>query len=184
MTCGGYNVLDVAGSSRPQAPALERALWYQYYFHGERGRAGLERYRRELALELWREWSPSRPIASSDFDAAAVSFDNPDFVDVVIHSYRHRFGLAPGADEYEDDERLLATQPAVPVPAIVLDPTQDPMVRPRRREEHAAHFSSLLDHRLIASGHNQSFDAPDDVARAVLDLHRHLMTDPTDPMVR
>jgi len=174
VALGGYSIQDIAASAEPTVPLDESRDWYQYYFHSERGRAGLTRYRRELAAQLWREWSPTRPIAAADFERAAPSFDNPDFVDVVIHSYRHRFGLAPGAPEYAVDERFLAGLPTIGVPAIVLDPSEDPALHPRPRELHATHFRSLIDYRQIASGHNQPFDAPAQVTRAMRDLHTSL----------
>jgi pimeloyl-ACP methyl ester carboxylesterase len=174
VALGGCSIQDIAASAEPSPPLDESRDWYQYYFHSERGRAGLKRYRRELAAQLWREWSPERPIADADFEQTAPSFDNPDFVDVVIHSYRHRFGLVPGAEQYEEDERFLAAHPAVDVPAIVLDPTEDPALNPRPREQHAAWFPRLLDYRQIPSGHNQPFDAPAEVALAVHDLHAFL----------
>jgi pimeloyl-ACP methyl ester carboxylesterase len=174
VALGGYSIQDIAASTEPTPPLDESRDWYQYYFHSERGRAGLTRYRRELAAQLWREWSPTRPIADAEFARTAPSFDNPDFVDVVIHSYRHRFGLEPGAEEYEDDERFLAGLPTVDVPAIVLDPTEDPALHPRPREQHASRFPRLVDYRQIPSGHNQPFDAPAQVALAVRDLHTFL----------
>jgi pimeloyl-ACP methyl ester carboxylesterase len=177
VALGGYSIQDIAASTEPTRPLDESRDWYQYYFHSQRGQAGLTRYRRELTAQLWREWSPARPIVDADFERTAPSFENPDFVDVVIHSYRHRFGLVPGAEEYEADERLLAGLPTVDVPAIVLDPTEDPALNPRTRAEHAARFPRLLDYRQISSGHNQPFDAPTEVALAVCDLHAFL--DPT-----
>lgn len=174
VALGGYSIQDIAASAEPSPPRDESADWYQYYFHGERGRAGLTRYRRELANQLWREWSPARAITAADFERVAPSFDNPDFVEVVIHSYRHRFGLVPGAPQYEDDERFLAGLPTVDVPAIVLDPTEDPALKPRSREQHVACFPQLLDYRRIASGHNQPFDAPAEVVRAVRELQAFL----------
>jgi pimeloyl-ACP methyl ester carboxylesterase len=174
VALGGYSIQDIAASTEPTPPLDESRDWYQYYFHSRRGRAGLTRYRRELAVQLWREWSPTRPIGEADFERTAPSFDNPDFVDVVIHSYRHRFGLVPGAEEYEDDERFLAGLPTVEVPAIVLDPTEDPALHPRPRKQHVARFPRILDYRRILSGHNQPFDAPTEVALAVRDLHAFL----------
>jgi pimeloyl-ACP methyl ester carboxylesterase len=176
VALGGWSIQDIAASAEPTTPLEESRDWYQYYFHSERGRAGLARYRWELAAQLWREWSPSRPIADADFERTAPSFDNPDFVEVVIHSYRHRFGLVPGAEEYKEDERFLAGLPIVDVPAIVLDPIEDPALNPRPREQHAARFPRLLDYRQISSGHNQPFDAPAEVALAVRDLHAFLRT--------
>ena len=140
-------------------------------FHGERGRAGLARYRRELTAQLWREWAPGRRFPAEDFDRAALSFDNPDFVDVVIHSYRHRYGLAPGDPVYGEIERQLAAQPQVSVPTIVLDPTEDPMVMPQSVQAHRERFTRLIDHRLVSSGHDMPHDSPDAVVKAVLDLH-------------
>jgi pimeloyl-ACP methyl ester carboxylesterase len=174
VALGGCSIQDIAGSIEPASPLQESRDWYQYYFHSERGRIGLTRNRRELAAQLWREWSPARPVDAMDFEQAARSFDNPDFVEVAIHSYRHRFGLVPGAPQYEDDERFLAGHPSIDRPAIVLDPTQDPALLPRLREEHAEWFPQLVGYRRIASGHNQPLDAPAEVARAVQDVRAHL----------
>ncbi|WP_345751396.1 alpha/beta fold hydrolase [Microbacterium rhizophilus] len=170
VALGGYTIQDIAAAGEPGVPADERLAWYQYYFHGERGRAGLTRHRRALALQLWREWSPTREIDPAEFDRTAPAFDNPDFVDVVIHSYRHRYGLAEGAPEYAADEARLAALPPVAVPAMVLDPVDDPMIVPQGRAHHERHFADLRDHRLVPGGHNQPFDAPAEVAAAVLDL--------------
>ncbi|WIB79170.1 alpha/beta hydrolase [Curtobacterium sp. MCPF17_002] len=175
VALGGYSVQDIAAAAEPTDPLDESRDWYQYYFHGERGRRGLTRHRREIAEQLWREWSPTRPVDERAFALTAPSFENPDFVEVVIHSYRHRFGLAPGAAVYEADERLLAGLPAVDVPTIVLDPTEDPALHPRTRQRHEQHFTQLLDHRLVASGHNQPADAPAEVVRAVRDVHARLV---------
>jgi pimeloyl-ACP methyl ester carboxylesterase len=90
VSCGGYNIQDIAASATPRPPDEEHRYWYQYYFHGERGRAGLTKYRRELCKLLWQLWSPSWKFDDATFERTAASFDNPDFVDVVIQSYRHR----------------------------------------------------------------------------------------------
>ena len=111
VTVNGYNIQDIAGSVKPVAPAQEHRFWYQYYFHTERGRAGLEQNRRSLARYIWRIWSPHWAFDDSTFERSAVSFDNPDFVDVTIQSYRHRFGYAPGDPALEPIE-LQARRPA------------------------------------------------------------------------
>ncbi|HEX9231139.1 MAG TPA: hypothetical protein VF869_04470, partial [Jatrophihabitantaceae bacterium] len=171
VAVGGYEIQDIAGFAEPALPLEESRAWYQYYFHGERGRAGLARYRRELTAQLWREWAPGRPFPAEDFDRAALSFDNPDFVDVVIHSYRHRYGLAPGDPVYGEIEQQLAAQPQVTVATIVLDPREDPMVMPQSIQAHSERFTHLIDHRLVSSGHDMPHDNPDAVVKAVLDLH-------------
>jgi pimeloyl-ACP methyl ester carboxylesterase len=168
VTCGGYNVLDVAGSATPQHPDVEHRLWYQWYFHGERGRAGLEANRRPFCRLLWQLWSPSWRFTDEEFERTAVSFDNPDFVDVVIHSYRHRFGLVPGDPDAEDVEVGLAARPPIRVPTIALE-GGDNGVQPagaasRQRER----FVGRYEVRAVPGvGHDVPQEAPDAFADAV-----------------
>jgi pimeloyl-ACP methyl ester carboxylesterase len=171
VSCGGYNIQDIAGSMRPQTPEQEAAYWYQYYFHGERGRAGLERNRRDLCRLLWRQWSPSWRFDDATYERTAVSFDNPDFVDVVIQSYRHRYGLAPGDPALEDIERRLAARPPITVPAIVLHGVDNGVSHPATSERHQRFFKGAYERRLIPGvGHNVPQEAPREFAAAVLAL--------------
>jgi pimeloyl-ACP methyl ester carboxylesterase len=174
VTVGGYNVHDiVAMSTIPDLPAVERRNWYQWYFHSERGRAGLARHRRELTRQLWQEWSPSWTIAEGVFAATATSFDNPDFVATVVHSYRHRYGLVPGDPAYEADEQAIARQPAITVPTIVIDATEDPLDPPRPRSVHAERFRALVGYRRLATGHDVPQEDPAGFAEAISAVHRH-----------
>ena len=164
----GYNLQDIPGSVRPQSPENEHRFWYQYYFHGERGRAGLAKNRREFCKLLWRLWSPNWRFDDATFERSAVSFDNPDFVDVVIHSYRHRFGLVPGDPTVEASEQLLAAQPKITVPTIVLDGSGDGVMAPEGAARHAVFFSGPYERRVIpAVGHNLPQEAPAEFAAAV-----------------
>jgi pimeloyl-ACP methyl ester carboxylesterase len=172
VTGNGYLLQDIAGSREPSAPRLERKHWYQYYLHGERGRAGLEEHRAELARLLWEEWSPTWRFTDEDFEATRRAFDNPDFVDVVVHSYRHRYGLAAGDPAYDDTERRIAELPAITVPTIVLDGEHDTVSPARSRSEHEPGFTALVDHRVVDAGHNLPQEAPEEFARAILDLCR------------
>jgi len=171
VAIGGYEIQDIASFARPEPPLQESRAWYQYYFHAERGRAGLATYRRELTAQLWREWAPGRPFSAEAFDRTAASFDNPDFVEIVIHSYRHRYGFASGDPAYQADEDALARRPVIAVPTIILDPTEDPMVEPQPVEVHRERFSHLVDVRRVASGHDMPSHEPDSVTAAVFDLH-------------
>src|SRR4029077_13374333 len=140
VSCGGYNVQDIAGSARPAPPENEYRHWYQYYFHGERGRAGLAQNRRELCRLLWRLWSPNWRFDDATFERTAVSFDNPDFVDVVIHSYRHRYRNAPGDPRFDVIEHRLAERPPIVVPSIILHGADDGVDRAHRTESHLSLF--------------------------------------------
>jgi len=168
---GGYNIQDIPGSIKPQTPEHELRLWYQYYFHSERGRAGLEQNRYELCRLLWQLWSPNWRFDEATYDRTAASFNNPDFVPVVIHSYRHRFGLAPGDPAVEDTERRLTAQPPITVPTIVLHGSNNGVTPVASSEHHDRFFPAAYERRVIpAAGHNLPQEAPRDFAAAVLSV--------------
>lgn len=167
----GYNIQHIPSANTPQLPELEMQLWYQYYFHGERGREGLRLYRRELCQLLWRLWSPSWRFDAATYQQTAASFDNPDFVEVVIHSYRHRFGLVSGAPAYEATERRLTGLPRITVPTIVLHGSDNGVLPAAGSEEHHRFFGSAYERRLLPEvGHNLPQEAPITFAAAVLAL--------------
>ena len=172
VTVGGYNVHDIAAmSTTPAHPAEESRNWYQWYFHSERGRRGLERHRGELAHQLWREWSPSWDIPDGAFERTAPSFDNPDFVATVVHSYRHRYGLVPGDPAHDELEATIAGQRPIIVPTVVIDATADPMDAPASEREHRAHFPTLVRHARVAAGHGVPQEHPSSFVDAIRTLH-------------
>jgi pimeloyl-ACP methyl ester carboxylesterase len=125
VSVNGYLIQDISAANTPLRPDLEAGFWYFYYFLTERGRAGLTANRRDIAKVLWTRNSPDWQFDDATLDRAAAAFDNPDYVDVVLHSYRLRLGAAPGAGMYERVEKELATQPVISVPAVTLDGTAD-----------------------------------------------------------
>jgi pimeloyl-ACP methyl ester carboxylesterase len=168
-----YNIQNIAHAVEPASPAEEAAFWYQYYFHSERGRRGLANNRREIARLLWRTWSPKWAFDDATFDRTASAFDNPDFVDVVIHSYRHRYGLAPSAGDprYDEIEIALAAQPPIAVPAITIDGDTDG-VNPGTAH-HAKKFTGPHEHRVFkGAGHNLPQERPKEWAQAVIDARK------------
>ena len=171
VSANGYNIQDIAGSVVPAPPQQEHRLWYQYYFHTERGRAGLQTNRRELCKLLWQLWSPNWKFDDATYARTADSFDNPDFVDVVIHSYRHRFGYAPGDPAYDIFERQLAERPPITVPTIVLHGEGDGIARSSSSASQSRFFTGSYQYRLIpVIGHNVPQEAPKETAAAVLEL--------------
>jgi pimeloyl-ACP methyl ester carboxylesterase len=171
VTINGYAIQDIAASGHPAPAAQEHRYWYQWYFHAERGRAGLEQNRRDVARLLWRLWSPNWQFDDATFDATAVSFDNPDFVDVTIQSYRHRYGNAPGDPEFDAIEEQLAAQPSISVPTIVLHGETDGVGPVGGSANHARHFTARYERRVVPiAGHFLSREAPDTVVQAVRDL--------------
>lgn len=167
----GYKIQDIAGEGQPAVPEIEHRLWYQHYFHSERGRLGLELRRREFCRLLWRLWSPEWQFEDAVYARSAPSFDNPDFVEVVIHSYRHRHGLASGDLAFEPLERKLACQPPVTVPAVILEGDSDGIYTPGKGERHALYFKGGYEQRVLSGiGHNVPQEAPEAFADAVLAL--------------
>ena len=175
VSFNSYNIQNIAQGMQPEKAENEHRYWYQYYFHNERGRAGLEKDRRGITRLLWKLWSPTWTFDDSTFERSAAAFDHPDFVDVVVHSYRHRFGLVPGDPAYDYIERQLAAQPPIAVPTITFDGIDDGVREPADASAHAAKFTGQRSHRLVPGvGHNMPQEAPRLFADAVLELTPNL----------
>ena len=171
VSFNSYNIQNIAKAMVPDTPANEHSLWYQYYFHSERGRAGLAKDRRGVTRLLWKLWSPTWAFDDATFERSAVAFDNADFVDVVIQSYRHRFALAEGDPAYADIERRLAAQPPITVPCITFDGIDDGVRPPAEASAHAARFTGPRSHRWVPGvGHNMPQEVPRTFAEAVREL--------------
>jgi pimeloyl-ACP methyl ester carboxylesterase len=170
VSVSGYLIGSQAANATPLLPAAELSWWYQFYFSTERGRAGYDKYRRQFAELIWHTASPRWDFDDATFARSAPSFDNADHVDIVIHNYRWRLGVAAGESEYDDLERQLATGPVITVPTITLEgdangaPHPDPSA-------YATKFSGEYEHRTISGGvgHNLPQEAPDQFVKAIID---------------
>ncbi len=172
VSYNSYNIHNIATAMVPDTPENEHRLWYQYYLQTERARAALKKDPKPLCKLLWRQWSPTWAFDDASFAQTASSFANPDFADVVIHSYRARFGLAPGDPELDDVEAQLARQPPITVPAVTLDGSADG-IRPSGTATQASHFTGWHEHRVIAdAGHNVPQEKPHDFVDAVLSVKK------------
>ncbi len=171
VTIGGYNVQDTLAPPRPAAAEDERGYWYQWYFNTERGRLGLEANRRDICRLLWREWSPGWRFDDATFERTAVAFDNPDFVPVVIHSYRHRHRNAPGDPRFDAIERRLADRPRIEAASVILHGRDDGVDRPRKSERHLGLFPDGTERRVVPdAGHFLPREQPGAVVEALRSL--------------
>jgi len=174
VSVSGYLIGSRAANRRPLPPKAELEWWYQYYFATDRGRAGYEKYRYDFARLIWQTASPTWHFDDATFDRTAKAFDNPDHVDLVIHNYRWRLGLAEGEPKYDDLERRLAPGPVITVPTITLEgdangaPHPDPAA-------YAKKFTGKYTHRLLSGGigHNLPQEAPQAFAKAVIEVDRY-----------
>jgi pimeloyl-ACP methyl ester carboxylesterase len=171
VTVNGYNIQNIAAAMQPAAADKEYRMWYQYYLHGERGRAGLTENRREFCRLLWSLWSPTWRFDDDTYARSAAAFDNPDFVDVVVHSYRHRFGLVDGDPQFDEIERRLAAMPPIAVPTITLEGDTDGVSPPGGRQANATRFTAHHENRIVPNaGHNLPQEAPEAFADAIIDI--------------
>jgi pimeloyl-ACP methyl ester carboxylesterase len=171
VSVSGYLIGSQEANKRPLPPMAELQWWYQYYFATERGRAGYEEYRRDFARLIWQIASPKWDFDDATFDRSAASFENPDHVDIVIHNYRWRLGLAEGDPQYDDLEKRLAEAPPITVPAITLEGDANGAPHPDATS-YANKFSGTYTHRLVEGGigHNLPQEAPQDFAEAVMEV--------------
>ena len=173
VSVNGYLIQDIAASEAPLPPQIEAGLWYFFYFATERGRAGLEAHRREVARVIWTRNSPAWQFLESDLERASKAFDNPDYVDIVIHSYRHRLGLAPGHPRYDEWERALAALPSISAPTVTVDGMADGNFPATDGSGYARHLSGPHEHRQVPNaGHNLPQESPSEFADAVLAVSR------------
>jgi pimeloyl-ACP methyl ester carboxylesterase len=173
VAIGGYSVQNTVTPGGPMPARLAAQFWYMWYFNTDRGAAALEADRHDIIRYLWDTWSPAWRYTDEDYAQSAPSFDNPDFVDVVVHSYRHRLLNAPGEERFVDVERRLAERPTVDVPAIVLRPG-DTGLGGRPSPDPTAdrgRFTDLRARRVVdGAGHDLPRHRPDAVADALLEL--------------
>jgi pimeloyl-ACP methyl ester carboxylesterase len=172
VSVGGYTVQSIAQAAiTPASPEQEHQLWYQWYFQTERGRAGLTQNRSEFCKLLWKLWSPTWRFPDAAFSSTAKSFENPDFVATVIHSYRHRYANAPGDTSLEALELRLAERLKIAVPTITLQGQDDGVNPPSSSEGHERQFTAGYERRVLAGvGHCPPAEAPNSVAQAIEDL--------------
>lgn len=167
----GYNIQNIAASVTPAGAMQEFRHWYQWYFNTERGRAGLAANRHDICRLLWKLWSPNWDFDDAKYAATGASFENPDFVDVVIQSYRHRHRNAPGDPALEPIEALLAEQPPITVPTVVLHGADDGVGPAEQSVRHSVHFTGRYTRRVVPiAGHFLPHETPDEVVQAVREL--------------
>ena len=173
VSVNGYLIQDIAHAMTPIRPDLEAGFWYFFYFLTERGRAGLTANRREIARVIWTRNSPEWTWDEAVLDRAAAAFDNPDWVEVVLHSYRHRLGAAPGDPAHREIEDRLAGLPPVTVPAVTLDGLADGNFPATDGSPSAHRFTGpRVHHQVPRAGHNLPQEAPGAFADAVLEAAR------------
>jgi pimeloyl-ACP methyl ester carboxylesterase len=171
VSVSGYLIGSPEANKMPLPPKAELEWWYQFYFATDRGRAGYDKYRHDFAKLIWQIASPKWDFDDATFDRSAAAFDNPDHVDIVIHNYRWRLGLAEGEPKYDDLEKRLAEGPVITVPTITLEGDANGAPHPDA-SSYAKKFSGRYEHKVIEGGvgHNLPQEAPQAFAEAVVEV--------------
>lgn len=170
VSYASYDVIDVEQQKHTFHPSLERVCWYQHLFQSERGRECLTKNRYEIGRMLWNEWSPNWQFDEATYARTAAAFENPDFIDVVIHCYRFMHGTEGGDPALQPLEDLLAQKPKITTPAITIDGSNDPL-KPGGTAGHANLFVGKHEHIVTQTGHNVPQEAPQVFADAILKIH-------------
>jgi pimeloyl-ACP methyl ester carboxylesterase len=161
VSVNSYLIQDLSVAWVPLVPAIEAGFWYFYYFLTPRGAAGLTQNFKEIARVVWTKNSPQWDFTESDLDRAATTYNNPDYVDVVLHVYRVRLLYAPGDPAYAELEARLLQQPPITVPAVTLDGLADGNFPPTNGSTSAIHFTGpRVHHQVPGAGHNLPQEAP------------------------
>jgi len=171
VSVSGYLIGSQAAGKMPLPPKAELQWWYQFYFATERGKAGYDKYRHDFAKLIWQLASPKWNFDDATFDRSAAAFENPDHVDIAIHNYRWRLGLADGEAKYDEYEKKLAEAPVIAVPTITMEGDANGAPHPEPGA-YAKKFSGKYAHRLIEGGigHNLPQEAPEAFAKAMIDV--------------
>ncbi|ANA35434.1 Haloalkane dehalogenase [Ralstonia mannitolilytica] len=173
VSVSGYLIGSQEANRKPLPPAAEFAWWYQFYFATERGAQGYAANCKEFNRLIWKLASPTWKFDDATYDRSATAFDNPDHVDIVIHNYRWRLGLAQGEAKYDALEQRLAAGPAITVPTITMEGDANGAPHPEP-SAYAKKFTGKYAHRNIGGGigHNLPQEAPQAFVQAMLDVTR------------
>lgn len=171
VSVSGYLIGSQENNKKPLSPKAELSWWYQFYFATERGRIGYAANTRAFAKLIWQTASPTWKFDDVTFDRSADAFENPDHIDITIHNYRWRLGLAEGEAKYDAYEKELAKEPIITIPTITMEGDENAAPHPEP-SSYAKRFSGKYEHRNITGGigHNLPQEAPSAFAQAILDV--------------
>ncbi|MCC8981828.1 alpha/beta fold hydrolase [Bradyrhizobium acaciae] len=173
VSVSGYLIGSQAAGKIPLPPKAELQWWYQFYFATERGREGYAQNRHDFNRLIWQLASPQWKFDDATYDRSAAAFENPDHVDIVIHNYRWRLGLAEGEAKYDGFEKTLAQAPVIAIPTITMEGDANGAPHPEP-SAYAKKFSGHYEHRQLAGGigHNLPQEAPQAFVQAIIDVSK------------
>ena len=168
MLSVGYGTND---PTQPLAFEQARCYWYHWFMATPLGEKTVRADPRGFARIMWDTWSPPGWFDQAEFDQTAAAFDNPDWIDVTLHSYRHRWGHAQGDAFYANDAAALNPLPIIADPMLVIHGAADAVNPVETSAGKEAFFSGRYERVLLDGiGHFPQREAPAAVAQALLDF--------------
>ena len=160
------------GTNNPQqtlSMQQVRNYWYHWFMATARGQATVRAQGKDFARIMWDTWSPPGWYSLEEFEQTAQAFDNPDWPEVTLHSYCHRWGHAPGDPAYAADDAALNPAPVLAVPTLMLHGAADGVSLPETSAGKEAFFSGPYERELLSGlGHFPQRENPQGVTDAVL----------------
>ncbi|WP_395974484.1 alpha/beta fold hydrolase [Chryseobacterium cucumeris] len=171
VAVSGYLIGSPKANEKPLPPNAELLWWYQYYFSTERGYKGYKANTTSFNKLIWKTASPKWTFDDQTYERSAKAFDNPDHVDIVIHNYRWRLGLAKGEKQYDALEAKLAKSPSITVPTVTLEGDANGAAFPAP-ESYASKYTGQYAHHTLTGGigHNLPQEAPKAFADAIIEV--------------
>lgn len=166
MLSVGYGTND---PSQPLPLPQARNYWYHWYMATPRGAETVRNQGNAFARMMWDTWAPSGWYEQADFDEAKLAFQGEDWAEVVLHSYRHRWGFAEGDPAYAEDDARLQPPPVLSVPTLVLHGGADTCNHPDSSEGREKFFNGRYERQVFDGiGHFPQRETPELVAKAIL----------------
>jgi pimeloyl-ACP methyl ester carboxylesterase len=145
-----------------------RAGWYRWWLCTEQGERAFRDAPFDLVDHAYVTWSPGFRLMRREAEQLDRDLDNEQFVDHVVHYFRHRSGVAPGAPRYVQDQALLDEWPKIWVPTTFLYGVEDQCEIVAESRGNADMFAaSYIRAELSGVGHFIAREAPNVVASAI-----------------
>jgi pimeloyl-ACP methyl ester carboxylesterase len=146
-----------------------QAFWYQWFLQTQQAPLALEHDRRAFCQFIWQKWLGPGHFDRQQFDATAPAWDNPDWVAVTLHYYRHRWGNVLGDPQYDALEVSRLLPPPIRVPTRLLHGADDACILPATTEGKEGSFVAGYERRLLPdAGHFPQREQPAAVIAAIL----------------
>ena len=149
--------------------------WYHWFMATAKGQQTVRANPKAFAQHMWDTWAPAGWYTPEEFAQTALAFDNPDWADITLHSYQHRWGHAAGYAQHAQDAEALDPPPTVNVPTLMLHGELDGASLPSSSAGKESFFTGPYERRVLPGiGHFPPREAPNEVAQRILDfVQRH-----------